>query len=78
MRIILSRNHRCAWDFENVAEFPLSQSTEIDINDFGVFRNLQATLALNGNCSRNIVSECIAYIVLSLDSTTIRLFAIGV
>ena len=61
----------------NVAEPPSLHRAEIKSNDFVIYGNLYATLALNGSCGTFSIPECVAYIVLSLGSITTGLLEMG-
>ena len=50
----------------------------MDIKDFVMLRNLQAIFALSGKFGRNRCPECVTYVVLLSDKTTIEQFAISV
>ena len=74
---MLPLNYVCTLFLLNVAEPPSLHRAEIESNDFIICGNLCATLALNGSCSKFSIPECIACIVLSLNSITTGLLEMG-
>ena len=61
----------------NVAEPPSLHKAEMESNDFVIYRNLYATLALNSSYGKFSILECVACMVLLLGSITTSPLEIG-
>ena len=64
--------------FEKISKPPLSHRSEIEISDFSILENLQAIFPFIYRRSKQSLTECAAFIVLSSARITIGLLDIGI